>query len=213
MAKLEEIEKVEEVKDEEVEDEKAEGAEKEEVEVTEGDVDSDKVHKLKKKGTCEKKRSFVWLQFEKFTDDKNITWVKCKYYRYLLMKPLNDIIGLERDLNEFLILENEWNALRELCRIFKMFYYVILYISNSQFVILSSSILIYNSLLEHLKKLLDENNKKYYCKSSEVHLAITKEYIEVIDKTKENDIESEIMMDDKERIAGVHKRADYLMNF
>ncbi|CAB4405249.1 unnamed protein product [Rhizophagus irregularis] len=90
--------------------------------------------------------------------------------------PLNDIIGLERDLNEFLILEDEWNILRELCRVFKMFYDVTLYMSNSQFVTLSSSIPIYNSLLEHFEKLLDENNKKYYCKSSEVRLAITKGY-------------------------------------
>ncbi|CAB4446668.1 unnamed protein product [Rhizophagus irregularis] len=48
--------------------------------------------------------------------------------------------------------------------------------SNSQFMTLSSSIPIYNSLLEHLEKLLDENNKKYYCKSSEVRFAITKGY-------------------------------------
>ncbi|CAB4397004.1 unnamed protein product [Rhizophagus irregularis] len=93
-----------------------------------------------------------------------------------LQEPLNDIIGLERDLNEFLILEDEWNILRELCHIFKMFYDASLYMSNSQFVTLSSSIPIYNSLLEHLKKLLDENNKKYYCKSLEVRLAITKGY-------------------------------------
>ncbi|CAB4430838.1 unnamed protein product [Rhizophagus irregularis] len=85
-----------------------------------------------------------------------------------LQEPLNDIIGLERDLNEFLILEDEWNILRELCRVFKMFYDATLYMSNSQFVTLSSSIPIYNSLLEHLEKLLDENNKKYYCKSSEM---------------------------------------------
>ncbi|CAB4397825.1 unnamed protein product [Rhizophagus irregularis] len=78
LEKVEEVEEMEEVKDEEVEDEEvkdeeAEGAEEEEIEVTEGDVDSDKVHKLKKKGISEKERSFIWLHFEKFTDDKNIT--------------------------------------------------------------------------------------------------------------------------------------------
>lgn len=56
---LEKVEEVEEVKDEEVENKEAEGAEEEEVEVTEGDVNSNKVYKLKKKGTSEKERSFV----------------------------------------------------------------------------------------------------------------------------------------------------------
>src|SRR2546421_4607141 len=56
-----------------------------------------------------------------------------------------------------------------------MFYDVTLYMSNSKFVTLSSSIPIYNSLLEHLKKLADVNDKNYY-NSSEVRIAILKDY-------------------------------------
>src|SRR6185437_14775702 len=52
-----------------------------------------------------------------------------------------------------------------------MFYDVTLYMSNSKFVTLSSSIPIYNSLLEHLEKLADVNDKNY-CNSSEVRIAI-----------------------------------------
>src|SRR5204863_9725935 len=50
-----------------------------------------------------------------------------------------------------------------------------LYMSNSKFVTLSSSIPIYNSLLEHLEKLADVNDKNY-CNSSEVRIAILKGY-------------------------------------
>src|SRR5436190_8829253 len=56
-----------------------------------------------------------------------------------------------------------------------MFYDVMLYMSNSKFVTLSSSISIYNSLLEHLEKLADVNDKNY-CNSSEVRIAILKGY-------------------------------------
>src|SRR3954447_8974722 len=28
-----------------------------------------------------KERSFVWLHFDKITDDKNVIWAKCKYCR------------------------------------------------------------------------------------------------------------------------------------
>ena len=56
-----------------------------------------------------------------------------------------------------------------------MFYDATLYMSNSKFVTLSSSIPIYNSLLEHLEKLVDENDKNY-CNSSEVRIAILKGY-------------------------------------
>src|SRR5437763_11618326 len=56
-----------------------------------------------------------------------------------------------------------------------MFYDATLYMSNSQFVTLSSSIPIYNSLLEHLEKLADVNDKNY-CNSSEVRIAILKGY-------------------------------------
>src|SRR3954466_10076266 len=56
-----------------------------------------------------------------------------------------------------------------------MFYDATLYMSNSKFVTLSSSIPIYNSLLEYLKKLADVNDKNY-CNSSEVRIAILKGY-------------------------------------
>src|SRR5436190_2404688 len=46
---------------------------------------------------------------------------------------------------------------------------------NSKFVTLSSSIPIYNSLLKHLEKLADINDKNY-CNSSEVRIAILKGY-------------------------------------
>src|SRR6266498_836082 len=59
-----------------------------------------------------------------------------------------------------------------------MFYDATLYMSNSKFVTLSSSIPIYNSLLEHLKRLVDENDKNY-CNSSEVRIAILKGYEKV----------------------------------
>ena len=47
--------------------------------------------------------------------------------------------------------------------------------SKSQYVTLSSSILIYNTLLDHLEKLLDEKDPMY-CHSSEIRNAITKGY-------------------------------------
>ena len=56
-----------------------------------------------------------------------------------------------------------------------MFYDATLYMSNSKFVTLSSSIPIYNSLLEHLEKLAEVNDKNY-CNSSEVRIAILKGY-------------------------------------
>src|SRR6266516_7703860 len=56
-----------------------------------------------------------------------------------------------------------------------MFYDATLYMSNSKFVTLSSSIPIYNFLLEHLEKLADVNDKNY-CNSSEVRIAILKGY-------------------------------------
>jgi hypothetical protein len=54
-----------------------------------------------------------------------------------------------------------------------MFYDATLYILNSKFVTLSSSIPIYNSLLKHLEKLVDINDKNY-CNSSNVYIAILK---------------------------------------
>jgi hypothetical protein len=43
--------------------------------------------------------------------------------------------------------------------------------SKSKFITLSSSIPIYNTLLEHLENLLDENDEKY-CPILEVHSAL-----------------------------------------
>src|SRR5438270_157337 len=56
-----------------------------------------------------------------------------------------------------------------------MFYDATLYMSNSKFVTLSSSIPIYNFLLEHLEKLADVNDKNY-CNSTKVRIAILKGY-------------------------------------
>src|SRR6266498_1409279 len=56
-----------------------------------------------------------------------------------------------------------------------MFYDATLYMSNSKFVTLSSSIPIYNSLLEHLERLVVENDKNY-CNFSKVLIAILKGY-------------------------------------
>jgi len=56
-----------------------------------------------------------------------------------------------------------------------MFYDATLYMSNSKFVTLSSSIPIYNSLLKHLEKLADVNDKNYeklktyYSKTDDSH--------------------------------------------
>jgi hypothetical protein len=47
--------------------------------------------------------------------------------------------------------------------------------SKSQYVTLSSSIPIYNTLLDHFEKLLNINNP-IYCQSSEMRVAITKGY-------------------------------------
>lgn len=38
-------------------------------------------NKSKEESKKNRERSFVWLHFEKFTDDKNIIWAKCKYCR------------------------------------------------------------------------------------------------------------------------------------
>ncbi|CAB4377335.1 unnamed protein product [Rhizophagus irregularis] len=48
--------------------------------------------------------------------------------------------------------------------------------SKSKFITLSSSILIYNVLLDHLENLLDKNNKDHYCPIPELRSAIKKGY-------------------------------------
>ena len=47
--------------------------------------------------------------------------------------------------------------------------------SKSKYITLSSSIPIYNSLLEHIEKLLDDTND-YFCPISEVRVALDKGY-------------------------------------
>ncbi|CAB5204061.1 unnamed protein product [Rhizophagus irregularis] len=76
----------------------------------------------------------------------------------MLQEPLDDITGLDRDLNAFAILKKEWSTIKELCHVLKKFYSATLYMSKSQFVTLSSSIPIYNSLLNHFELLLNKEN-------------------------------------------------------
>ena len=79
-----EDEEIEEETEEEAEDEaenvsddrKVKGQEAEEVsdEEIEGDINLQEEKSVKE-------RSFVWLHFDKITDDKNVIWAKCKYCR------------------------------------------------------------------------------------------------------------------------------------
>ena len=57
-------------------DRRVRGQEAEEVsdEEIEGDINLQEEESVKE-------RSFVWLHFDKITDDKNIIWAKCKYCR------------------------------------------------------------------------------------------------------------------------------------
>ncbi|CAB5380697.1 unnamed protein product [Rhizophagus irregularis] len=43
-------------------------------------------NKSKEESKKNKERSFVWSHFEKFTDDKNVIWAKCKYCSNLKYK-------------------------------------------------------------------------------------------------------------------------------
>src|SRR3954468_2449396 len=79
-----EDEETEEETEEEAEDEaenvsddrRVRGQEAEEVsdEEIEGDINLQEEKSVKE-------RSFVWLHFDKITDDKNVIWAKCKYCR------------------------------------------------------------------------------------------------------------------------------------
>jgi len=42
--------------------------------------------------------------------------------------PLNDIVGLKRDLHKFLISNDEWNIIKELCRVFKVSFIIVIII-------------------------------------------------------------------------------------
>jgi hypothetical protein len=57
-------------------DRRVRGQEAEEVsdEEIEGDINLQEEKSVKE-------RSFVWLHFDKITDDKNVIWAKCKYCR------------------------------------------------------------------------------------------------------------------------------------
>src|SRR4051794_37143952 len=59
-----------------LDDRRVRGQEAEEVsdEEIEGDINLQKEKSVKE-------RSFVWLHFDKITDDKNVIWAKCKYCR------------------------------------------------------------------------------------------------------------------------------------
>ncbi|CAB4403415.1 unnamed protein product [Rhizophagus irregularis] len=92
-----------------------------------------------------------------------------------LKDPLNDIAALEHDLKKFLISSNEWDIIEELCRIFEKFYKATEYMSMSKYITLSSSVPMYNMILEHIENLLDENHEKY-CHYPEIRDAITKGY-------------------------------------
>ncbi|GBC28488.2 ribonuclease H-like protein [Rhizophagus irregularis DAOM 181602=DAOM 197198] len=92
-----------------------------------------------------------------------------------LKDPLNDIAAFEHDLKKFLISSNEWDIIEELCRIFEKFYKATEYMSMSKYITLSSSVPMYNMILEHIENLLDENHEKY-CHYPEIRDAITKGY-------------------------------------
>ncbi|CAB4380024.1 unnamed protein product [Rhizophagus irregularis] len=90
-----------------------------------------------------------------------------------LQKPLHDTTMIERELEEFSISTEEWNQMKELCRVFEIFHKATVEMSKAQYITLSSSIPVYNILLDHLEKLLDNKNKEY-CTISKIRTAITK---------------------------------------
>ncbi|CAG8749496.1 7558_t:CDS:2, partial [Funneliformis caledonium] len=93
-----------------------------------------------------------------------------------LQKPLNDITMIKQELKIFLILTEEWNHIKELYRVFEIFHRATEEMSKLQSVTLSSSIPIYNVLLDHLKKLLDSENREY-CIIPKVRTAVAKDSI------------------------------------
>ncbi|CAB4424046.1 unnamed protein product [Rhizophagus irregularis] len=93
----------------------------------------------------------------------------------MIPKPLHDTTMIERELEEFSISTEEWNQMKELCRVFEIFHKATVKMSKEQYITLSSSIPVYNILLDHLEKLLDDKNKEY-CTISEIRTAITKGY-------------------------------------
>ncbi|EXX67074.1 hypothetical protein RirG_117710 [Rhizophagus irregularis DAOM 197198w] len=91
----------------------------------------------------------------------------------LVLDPLHDTTMIECELEEFSISTEEWNQMKELCRVFEIFHKATVEMSKAQYITLSSSIPVYNILLDHLEKLLDNKNKEY-CTISKIRTAITK---------------------------------------
>ncbi|CAB4379249.1 unnamed protein product [Rhizophagus irregularis] len=92
-----------------------------------------------------------------------------------LREPLEEITAIDRELEEFTIFTDEWEIIKELCRIFEIFHKATEHMSKSNFITLSSSIPVYNVLLDHLEKLLDTNNRNF-CSNLEVRNALRKGY-------------------------------------
>ncbi|CAB5201343.1 unnamed protein product [Rhizophagus irregularis] len=91
-------------------------------------------------------------------------------------KPFDETIRIEPELKGFSISSNKWQTLKELCCVFAVFYKATEEMSKSKFITLSSSIPIYNVLLDHLENLLEKNIKDHYCPIPELRSAIKKEY-------------------------------------
>ncbi|RGB23844.1 hypothetical protein C1646_676807 [Rhizophagus diaphanus] len=94
---------------------------------------------------------------------------------FKLWEPLEEITAIDRELEEFTIFTDEWEIIKELCCIFEIFHKVIEHMFKSNFITLSSSIPVYNVLLDHLEKLLDTNDRNF-CPNLEVRNALRKGY-------------------------------------
>ncbi|CAB4382045.1 unnamed protein product [Rhizophagus irregularis] len=92
-----------------------------------------------------------------------------------LREPLEEITAIDHELEEFTIFTDEWEIIKELCRIFEIFHKATEHMSKSNFITLSSSIPVYNVLLDHLEKLLDTNDRNF-CPNLEVRNALRKGY-------------------------------------
>ncbi|CAB4414418.1 unnamed protein product [Rhizophagus irregularis] len=92
-----------------------------------------------------------------------------------LREPLEEITAIDRELEEFTIFTDEWEIIKELCRIFEIFHKATEHMFKSNFITLSSSIPVYNVLLDHLEKLLDTNDRNF-CPNLEVRNALRKGY-------------------------------------
>ncbi|CAB5193526.1 unnamed protein product [Rhizophagus irregularis] len=91
----------------------------------------------------------------------------------VLREVLDDFIILQRDLNRFIITPEEWDMIKELCRVLEKFYKATEFMSSSQHITLSSSVLIYNILFDYLEKFVNETSAEY-CHIEEIRLAINK---------------------------------------